>query len=199
MNELKKAPNSTERYRVAVQASNLRAEAERSGPIDSIMAAGMNKCALGIAFMRLCSEWDSTEKPIAAKKATLETGAWLMQERKRLLAKLRTLPEVRETLVSWSASQPDVSDAAHVVQVILWWLDHVCVSCNGLKYQRIVGTPSLSHKQCWQCHGSGEVPVPQDLENPRYLRGSKKMLQHISACVISAAISQEQKQRKKYQ
>ena len=201
MTGLEKAPGHNERYRTATGATNLRVEADRGGSADVIIAAGMNKCGLGILLIRLCGEWDSSEKVIFAvadqKRSNgtqqAQAASWHLHEQKILLAKLRTLPALIDIFCHWATTQSDIKNSAHIGEVLLWWLDHVCKECHGLRFRRIAGTPSLSNKSCPHCHGTGENKIPTDIENPRYLRGSKKMLGHISACVSDALASQNQR------
>ncbi len=54
-----------------------------------------------------------------------------------MLGKLKTLPEVRHQLTvqagKWGVFEPaDVASA-----VLMWWLDRVCRSCHGVKFQVI--------------------------------------------------------------
>lgn len=192
-----------ERYRTATHASDLRVEAERGGQADVIIAAGMSKCDLGVLLIRLCSEWDSAEKIHRGKASSrkinkadlLQAADWELHEQKMLMGKLKTLPAVRRALIFWSILHFDIEDENHIAAILLWWLDHVCKGCNGLRYRRILGTPSLSNKFCLHCHGTGEVKIPEDPENPRYLRGCKKMLAHLSECVKNAAASMDRLSR----
>ncbi len=47
------------------------------------------------------------------------------------------------------------------------WLDDVCPSCHGLKYQLMPHTPILTDKECPQCKGTGQ----------RTLTGEKQKVQ----------------------
>ena len=51
-----------ERYISATQATNLKVEAEKSGPADVLIAAAWSMSRVGAALVRLSSEWDGSAK-----------------------------------------------------------------------------------------------------------------------------------------
>lgn len=201
-------PNVEERYSSATHTSNLRVEAERSGPADVLIAAGWSPSRLGSAMMRLHSEWDGAEKPRRPTREAIELIAasrpriigfkldiegakavandWYMHEMGMLLQKLKTMQLVRQQLVLWAEGN-QISDAEkRVAGVMCWWLDHICPACDGLGKERIPGTPSLSHRDCKMCRGTRETRIPHQAGLIADLMESKKLLQHMDVCVKTA-------------
>lgn len=56
-------PGVEETYLVASNSSNLRVEADRRGDGDMVIVAGWTHSRIGMALLRLHSEWDRAEKP----------------------------------------------------------------------------------------------------------------------------------------
>lgn len=46
-------------------------------------------------------------------------------------------------------------------EALRYYLVPLCRSCNGLKYEKIAGTPALSPRTCRTCHGTGQHPLPK--------------------------------------
>lgn len=114
---------------------------------------------------------------------------WYIHDLQLAFQQMKTLPEVRHGLVLW-ARREGISDAdRHVAEVVSWWLDHRCPICQGRAKEAIPGTPSLSHKDCRACKGTGETKIPHDYENGNYQRESKKLLRYINDCVKTAQTS----------
>jgi hypothetical protein len=172
-----------EAYMSASTSSDLRVEAERSGDADVIIAAGWSQSRVGGALLRLHTEFDSSEKSrmataeqfTPAGKTTREqrahaarqAHAFNLHETGLLLAKLKSLPDVRiQTslqLVKWG-----VADAEHKsVQIIRWWLQQSCPTCNGTKFQVVPGTHRHNGKACPACAGTGLREIPNGQEGRR--------------------------------
>ena len=163
-------PDIAERYHTATNASNLRVEADRGGSADILIAAGMvgvkplsgsahpvamDMARLGMALMRLHTEFDRTSIPQG--KAT-ETDYRL------LMAQLKSLPAVREQVTLKATALLIERPERVAVTVIAWWLHKICRACRGRKYETIAGSPSLSAKPCKCCRGTGETPLPYGYE-----------------------------------
>lgn len=73
-------PGVQEQYETAGNASNLAVEAEKRTPADVLIAAGWSPSRLGLALLRLHSEWSSAAKP---KRATAEAVEALTAQIKR--------------------------------------------------------------------------------------------------------------------
>ncbi len=123
--------STEEKYLVATNTSNLRVEAERTGAADVIIAAGWSASRIGGALMRLHT------------KATRDNLA-LVHEQVRMKADRLGI------------ERPDAVASA----VIAWWLDKLCKTCHGRKWDTIENTPSLSAIECPKCHGTGLAHLP---------------------------------------
>lgn len=186
MTETTNKPTTEERYTSAIDATNLRVEADRSGDADFLIASGWSQSRIGSALMRLHSEWDGAEKPRRAlpgpKVTKQECTDWYIHEVKILLGKLKTLPEVRQQVAIQAAKwmAPDPLDTA--AAVVAYWLDQTCHVCEGRKFQSIPGTPGLSIKHCQACQGTGLGKVPHGPDG-------RKLLNWIDECVHCAQAS----------
>ena len=164
-------PCIEERYSAANHASNLKVEAERSGPADIIIAAGMAPARLGAALIRLHSEWDGASK---------KRGKLSETDTRLLMGQLRSLPAVQDAVL-WQAEKWVIDDAQKVVATALyWWVDHVCPACEGRGKEAIEGTPSLSKVACRVCHGSGERGLG-------YGQSARKIVAYLDDCAERAA------------
>lgn len=200
-------PTVEERYAAAINTSNLRVhtDAKRGSAADVLMAMAWSPSRVGGSLMRLHSEWDSASKPHRVTQDAIEQFAatldgtrdeklskarriahdWYMHECGILLGRLKSLPAAREQLTLW-VRQQRIDDAdQRVAEVIMWWLNHVCPVCEGRKKERITDTPSLSHRDCKSCHGTGETRIPRQPGSPRYEIESRKILRYISDCVAA--------------
>lgn len=142
-----------ERYLSATNTSNLRVEAEKHGPGDILICAGWSASTLGLALMRLHTKPDTA-----------------------------TLAQVHEQVAmraaEWGIERPDVVASA----VIAWWLDKVCKTCHGRKFDAISGTPALSAIVCPVCEGTGEAKPP-------YGKAGRKLASWLDICKSSAVDS----------
>ena len=68
-------PDVEEQYQTAGNTSNLTVEADRKGAGDVIISAGWSPSRVGMALLRLHSEWDSAAKPRKPGKGMLEAMA----------------------------------------------------------------------------------------------------------------------------
>ena len=193
-------PGIEEKYSSAVHASNLRVEADRGSPADILIAAAWSPSRLGGALLRLHSEWDSAAKPrrvsqdaitgfartIAGKteaekraKAQKIADDWYLHEAGMLFGRLKTMPQVREQVIIkleiWN-----IESARHIgPAILLHWIDPVCRPCDGLKFVKILGAPSLSIKACRHCQGSGKAPMP-------FPEIGRRMENYMDECVNTA-------------
>lgn len=42
------------------------------------------------------------------------------------------------------------------------WIDDICTSCKGLKFQKMRGTPTLMDRPCAECNGKGTKKINGD-------------------------------------
>jgi hypothetical protein len=160
MFEINDKPNVEELYSTAGNTSDLTVEADRRGAGDVMIAAGWSESRIGMALLRLHSEYDSGEA--SHKRASItETDAIL------IFGRLKSLPSVLEQVgiraAIWGMESPDAKAQA----VVLWWLDRVCHRCAGRKFELIPDTPALSTRWCKRCGGSGEAALPYGSEGKR--------------------------------
>jgi len=178
-----------ETYTSAGNSSDLRVEAEVRSDADVLIAAGWSPTRVGMALLRLHSEWDKAEKPrrpapgaITLLAATMPAGLkeaervnmarrqahdWYMDEMAKLVNKLKSLPAVRAQLTAYVPKWGIAEAAFKVPAVIAYWLDQTCPQCHGLKYQTIPGAPTLSNRACKACGGVGVAPIPHGHEGRR--------------------------------
>lgn len=121
--------------------------------------------------------------------ATKTAHDWYIHDMKLVFQQLKMLPEVRQQLVLWAMKCDMAEPAKRTAEVVSWWLDHRCPACDGRGKDTIPGTPSLSHKDCKACHGTGETRIPAQYDDRNYLHESKKMLRYINDCVNRAQSS----------
>lgn len=134
-------------------------------------------------------QFDPETRLLPMDAAYRQAHDWYMHEMQMVFQQMKTLPEVRQQLVLW-AWQNQMADAEkHVAEIIAWWLDHRCPICEGRAKEQIPGTPSLSHKDCRACKGTGETRIPHQYDAGNYLRESKKLLKMINDCVKTAQAS----------
>ena len=145
--------STEERYISATNTSNLRVEAERIGPGDILICAGWSASTLGLALMRLHTKPDT---------AALE----------------KVHQQVAMRASEWGIERPDVVASA----VIAWWLDKVCKTCHGRKFDAIAGTPALSAIVCPVCKGTGETKL-------FYGEAGRKLANWLDSCKSSAVDS----------
>jgi hypothetical protein len=112
-------------------------------------------------------------------RASAEAHGWHEQELRALVGRLKSLVEVRLDLArkayAWKIPEPwDVA-----AEVVKYWLDQSCPSCDGLKFRQIPGTPSLSNRVCPSCQGSGLARVPHGGDG-------KKLANYLDDCVAIA-------------
>jgi len=169
--------STDEKYTSATHASNLRVEADRTGQADVIIAAGMSPSRLGAALLRLHSERDGASMPPPMPPERIElyartlTGTqteklakahriahdWHKHELALMLFRLKSLPMVRAELRRVADGYGIAGDVA--VEVLFWWLDKVCKTCNGVQREVIPNTPMLG-RTCPACKGTGEARLP---------------------------------------
>lgn len=121
-------PCIQERYTQAVHASSLKVEANRTGSADTLIAVAWSQSRVGALLMRLQTKADRT---------ALEQAHQQLAQR----------------AVAMGFERPDVVACA----VLGWWLDHICKTCHGRKFEAIPDTPSLSKRPCKVCKGSGQT------------------------------------------
>ena len=153
-----------EQYVSAGSSSSLRVEADKPGDADILIASGLSRATVGGAIMRLLTEYGGLPR-----NAT-ETDHRLM------MMALKTMSVVLDQ-ITLRASQMNIERPGKVaLAVIAHYLDKVCRSCDGQKYQRVKDTPSLSVKPCKSCLGVGEIALP-------YGEAGRRVEEYMLECV----------------
>jgi hypothetical protein len=68
-------PGIEERYETACNASSLKVEADKGGAADILIAGGWSDSRVGMALLRLHSEWDGAAKPQKPTERQIQTIA----------------------------------------------------------------------------------------------------------------------------
>jgi hypothetical protein len=201
------APSVEEVYQTASNTSNLKVEADKRGSGDVMIAAGWSPSRVGMALLRLHSEWDSAAKPTRQsaeqihalaitmpitsgkdkgkpdrQRAQAEADRWFVSELRLLAQSLKSRPVVWEQLNHWMVLK--AIDPETVAAALLHWLDPTCGVCDGHGLRKVPNAPALSARQCHKCHGTGHIPHPH---------GSAKVLGYIDDCVQKARTSLKQR------
>jgi hypothetical protein len=100
------------------------------------------------------------ERVVPFEAARRQASEWHLHELGLVFQRLKTLPEVRDMLMSWGSCQGMESSAVTAAAVIAWWLHHVCASCHGGRYELLPGTDTRSSRICKTCKGTGSTKVP---------------------------------------
>lgn len=178
----------TERYITASNATSLVADADSvRGNVDVLIAAGWSKSTLGLALLRLVSEYDAVAKRRGGLLQNIDSGknGGVLN----LFSQLRSLESVvygvEMQAQHWEISTPREKSIA----VVLHWLDSTCKECGGTKYQRIANTPYTSSKVCKCCRGIGIVKIP-------FNDDGKRLASYMDDCLNSARISIKKRLRR---
>jgi len=183
-----------EAYESACSTTDLGVEPDKKKPADILIAGGWSDSHLGMALLRLRSEWESSEKPRlpdpylitklgdqlndqARKKippgpldghARAKTLAhtWYTNELKMLRLKLKGLPSVAHQL--YLKAERKGIPREIIPQVMAWWLSQTCLACGGHGKTLIPGSPTLSAHDCQVCRGTGKKKLPEG-QNGRWL------------------------------
>jgi hypothetical protein len=220
--ETSRGASIDEAYQSAVASSNLRVGNDHTLPTpgDMVAAAGMNKHRMGLALLRLQTEWaksarprpptpddigrlsrtykTETERPHAGKvkielgdaveyilplrQAKRERWAWHEQEMQRAFGALRTLPWVRDGILARARLDGWGCDSRAVAEVLLWWLNPKCETCEGHKEDVVAGTGRTNGKVCHACKGTGMA----NQGDPPLGRRGQLLARYIRGCLEAA-------------
>jgi len=129
--------------------------------------------------------YERVTPPEAARRQAHE---WHMHDLGLLFQKLKTLPEVRDMLMSWGSCQGIESAGVKAASVIAWWLNHTCPMCNGGGYELVLGTNRQSNRLCTHCKGSKRVKLPYGMDGSAMVGEIERSL-HQATCSMGAATS----------
>jgi hypothetical protein len=170
-------PGIDERYQAASNTSDLRVEADHRGAGDVLIAAGWSQSRLGMALLRLHSEWTKAQPKMFSDQHVTEHAATLpprkgkpdtKRAREELqdayVAAVRTRAErirgreaVEQQLLAWAMLKG--IDSEVVRPTLTHWLAPKCPVCLGRGKRRHADAPVLAG-ECGSCHGSGDRPRP---------------------------------------
>lgn len=152
-------PGVAERYSTAIEASNLKAEADKGGAVDLIIAAGWSGDGMGASLYRLRAEYDGVARDVRGSGDTSATDHLLV------MIHLKSLRETKQMLWSLALKQAEVKgfdrpekDAAALVGRCLdVFLDPNCRPCEGRGFNG-GGRHEQTGPQviCKRCKGSGK-------------------------------------------
>lgn len=188
-----------EKYTSATHSSNMKVQAERRGDADVMIAAGWSPSRIGMALLRLHSEYDGVQHPRKMQQAAIEAYAqnligtpaqridqahadaarWYQHELELMLGRLKSLPAVREQLIIKADGFGMESPSAIAVSVLVWWLDRICPVCHGQRREVIENTPVLSDIVCPACRGDGERRLP-------YGEAGRRLANFMDECIYRA-------------
>ncbi|HYD75753.1 MAG TPA: hypothetical protein VEB23_04975 [Ramlibacter sp.] len=189
-------PGIEEQYQTAGNTSDLTVDAERRGAGDVLIAAGWSDSRMGMALLRLHSEWDAAAKPrrmtdaqvrqLAAtipdargkpnmSRARSEAIVWYARELRLLATSLKSRSGVLQQIHAWALLKGISAD--YVGPALFHWLSPVCPVCDGHGLRKVPDQPALSGKRCHACGGSGKSARPE---------GSTRIQNHLDYCVTVA-------------
>lgn len=101
---------------------------------------------------------------LAEMAAKAQARAWYITEVEMLLGKLKSFRSAVAYMVGqlgkWD-HRPEVVLRQTCTEILIWWLDKKCLSCNGTKWKVAAGTNRHSNQPCMACRGSGEAKLPR--------------------------------------
>lgn len=158
-------PTLPERYRSAVNTSHLRSDPDTTRSDSDVLGA----YALADLHLSRGSDGQGNHYPPAPLAVALER--LFGGDSRAMGAIVRIMSEN-----VWRRSRRDNirmnhAQATRAAQmVIAWYRDSTCKPCNGRAYETILGSPTLSTRECPHCRGTGKrplisefAPVHQDL------------------------------------
>jgi hypothetical protein len=131
-------PGIEERYQTANNTSNLTVKAEAGGAGDVLIAAGWSDSRIGMALLRLHSEWDSAAKPPRVSEAGIKA---LAERFKVDEAKARE--SAKRTGKAYTSQGSPMSRARS--EAIVWYARELRLLANGLKSRG----PVLAQIHAW--------------------------------------------------
>lgn len=183
-------PGLDERYISATNASNLTLDADRIGPVDHLIAAGLVGNRMGSILIHLVGEWTSADKPpkwsedeILARAAELPKRKGKVDVKRAraeaIVAHASAMRAAYQRLPSRAAALSIMEEWARMRDVdgdllspaLYHHLNPTCPVCDGLGQLRMADAPVLG-KQCHHCNGAGTWPRPLGAERVhQWLKG----------------------------
>lgn len=153
--------NTTRKYILATQASDLSLEDHQEGHVDVLIASGISAARIGGSRMgqlllRLASEFDTERRSNGDSVSALKVAA--------------TYAAAKAALQAWAVSKHIKSSEDAVTMGLAYYLDGHCKKCKGAG-EVLRGRTSMT---CPTCDGRGCRPEPKI---------AHAVLDHINACV----------------
>ena len=137
-----------DRYATAVRSNKLRSDADKTGDVDILGAAGL----AGKLVRTLPDGTTAPGAPLAMALLRLFTG-----DRRAA----REIVEITAGMLVGKAHRLGAAlDRPELVAagVLGWHMDPACKACNGHGFHLIEGAPALSDQACGVCRGTGKRP-----------------------------------------
>lgn len=175
-------PGIDETYEVAGNTSNLRVKADRRGDADVLIASGWSLSGIGMALLRLHSEWTSAQPRMFTAAHVIEHAATLPRNKhgglnlrrareelvdaylaavRELSARLPGRHAIEQQIAAWAIEKG--INRTVVRQTLTHWLAPTCPVCLGRGKRKHQDAPVLAG-ECESCHGSGERQRPMGSE-----------------------------------
>lgn len=107
---------------------------------------------------------------LAEIAAHAQARAWYIAEVEMLLGKLKSFRAALGYLVAFLGkwdNRPEPMLRQTAVEVLIWWLDKQCKSCNGTQWEVAAGSNRHSNRPCKACRGTGEAKFPREDDGRR--------------------------------
>jgi hypothetical protein len=125
-------PGVDEQYQTAGNTSDLTVEADRRGAGDVLIAAGWNQSRVGMALLRLHSEWNALAKPKRANHQALEALATRFKADDAQARAAAERKGERYTAPKESAAERATKEAQR------WYANELRLMAQGLKSRAVV-------------------------------------------------------------
>lgn len=153
-------PGQLERLAGALLARDLSLSSDHRGAVDIVAALGLASRRNDITSRLLRLYVDRTPEAMRGAREAVEGVVRRLDARKR-----------------WGLDDESISRVAHLA--LSHHLKPACSHCSGRGYRLTPGTPSLSHKTCEHCRGSGSRQIGKRLRTQVSATISK--IEHINS------------------
>lgn len=165
MNE--SVPTRLERLATVVSESNLTFDADHRVPLDHVIALGLASRKSDVTSNVLRLYLARTPEAWHAAKASVMSIVRRLNDKRR-----------------WGLSERDQDRVA--THALHHHINPVCSHCKGRGFELIEGTPTLSHRACKHCHGTGRRTPGKKLR--KQIEATIASLEHIDS-ITEAAVS----------
>lgn len=159
------SPSRLERLASMVSTSNLTFDTEHRTPVDHIIALGLASKKSEVTSNVLRLYMARTPEAWHAAKASVMEIVRNLDARKR-----------------WGLPAEDIDKVA--TQSLLMHINPTCTHCKGHGFKLIPGTPTLGHKPCEHCRGTGRRPPSKRLR--RQIEATISSMEHIDSITEAA-------------